>query len=100
MLFANKIFLEFFDLDIELADIIDDQNLMYEALKTKNNVVLKDINSNVFWLDYIFEGRNDSFVIQITKDGDLTNFLVKTKHIEKHSTDDEYTIIITLIEMT
>ncbi len=51
MLFANKIFLEFFDLDM-------------------------------FWLDCVFTGKNDSFVIQIKKDKHLTNFLVKTKHIQ------------------
>jgi len=100
MLFANKVFLDFFDLDMNLSDMENDKDLMYEELKKKNNVILKDMNSDMFWLDYIFEGRNDSFVIQIKKDNELTNFLVKTKHIEKHSTDDEYTIIITLIEMT
>jgi len=100
MLFANKIFLEFFDLDINLNDMANDKNLMYEELKKKNNVILKDISTDVFWLDYIFEGRNDSFVIQIAKDEKNLNFLVKTKHIKKQSSDDEYTIIITLIEMT
>jgi len=100
MLFANKVFLDFFDLDMDLNDMAKDKNLMYTELKKKNNVILKDMNKDTFWLDYIFEGRNNSFVIQIKKDGVLTNFLVKTKHIEKYSSEAESTIIITLIKMT
>jgi len=95
MLFANKLFLDSFNLKTQLNET--NYSRIYNELKEKNNVKLKNTNDDNFWLDYIFESKNESFEIEVLNEFDCKTFLVKTKHIEKNNDDFS---IITLVELT
>jgi len=95
MLFTNKLFLDFFDLKDEICDI-DDCNI-YEHLKEKNSVVIKNVDEDIFWLDYIFENQKEPLEIEITNvQQGKKKFLVNSKHVKRKG--DEIAII-TLIEL-
>jgi len=91
-LFANKLFLDFFN-----KDNIHDGKLLYEELRNNKNVTLTDVNEEISWLDYMFLHPEQDFRIKINKDNIDINFIVKTKKIVQD--DGKNIFVITLVEL-
>jgi YesN/AraC family two-component response regulator len=91
-LFANKVFLDFFN-----QNNIDDNISLYEELRNNKNVTLLDYKEDISWIDYMFLYPEKDFRIIINKDGIDIDFIVKTKEIVQ---DDRSRIfVITLVEI-
>lgn len=98
ILFANQFFLDFFSLDINLSELTQNSDEIYENLKSNYDVFLEVNDVKGSWIDYILEHPNESFRIRINKDNKMLFFQVCTKEIQK--SDDKKNIIIVLNEIT